>query len=228
MVAAVSTVGGYGQTVDVAGAVLSDPVMTTKHGIASLGQLFVSTNPTPGTALTYNAQTTFSATVPFLYLFNSSAVKNVYVDAIKIIMVTASAGSTSVNYAINLDTAARTFSPDNTLAITPVNTNALAGTASVLTVKAQNSGTASAVSAAASPKLIGRGNLGGLTILGDELVIDFGADDIAPYGSSATAGRKTSASPAFCLCPGFSLTMGLWLPAGASFTYELEMSHWER
>jgi len=234
-----NTTGGYGSPVDSGSVPLNNQVMPIKHGQSSLGQSFVATNATPGTALAYNVQASYSATVPFLYLFNTQATggKSVWLDYIKIICTTAPASAVNAFYAIILDTAARALSPDNTVAITPVNTNFALASANPtsLQIKAQNNATASAVAAAAAPRLLARGVLGGLPVVGDELIIDFGSDDIAPHAGLTAAqasapARKVSSSPAFCLCPGTSAIVHLWFPSNATtgLSYELEMSYWER
>jgi hypothetical protein len=236
MVAAYQAVAGYGTGVIDRGGVLQiDPVMSTKQGIADLGRQYVTTNATPGTPLLYPLTTAFSATTPSLYLFNGNALGAgvVYIDYVKLLVTQVPASTTVVNFAIIVDTAARAINTNNTVALSPVctltpsvNAPSIAG----LTVNAQNSATASVLAAATAPKLIGRGSLGGLPILGDELVIDFGVGDISPFSGAALAGRKVSSASAFSLQPQTSVTIHLWFTGNAAtaLTYELEIGHWER
>lgn len=204
---------------------------------SDLGNYFVSTNPTPGSALAYNVQSGYSATVPFAYLYNSasSGGKSVYLDYIKIICTTAPASGTQTYYALLADTIARTINTNNMTAITPVCPNVGSTNTPVLQVSTQTNGTASALAAASSnARLIGRGSISGVPIVGDEVIIDFGADSIEPdCGLTATAtvpGRSIAMSPQAILAPGNSLMVALWFPSNAStgLSYEFEMGHWEQ
>ena len=236
MVVAVSTVQGYGSPTDRLGIPISDPGIQAKFEMADLGLAFVTTNPTPGTALAYNVQASYSATVPFLYLANTSAFLRVYLDYIKLIVTTPAASGVQAYYALIADAAARALTLDNTVALTPVCSNMALSPVSALTVRAQNSGSASTLAASVAPRVVGRGALGGITIAGDELIIDFGAagGHQAHPGLTAaqatTPGCKVSGSPALILGPGQSLAMSLWFPSNSAtgLSYELEMSHQER
>lgn len=207
---------------------------------SDLGNYWVTTNPTPGTALAYNVQSSYSATAsPFLYFFNSASAggKSVYLDYVKIICTTAPASGTQAYYAFVADQAARAFSVDNTSSLTPVGPNQTTTNtaASILTVKAQNSATASTIAAASSGvRLVGRGSIGGIPVVGDELLIDVGPDAFGPYagGTAAltTPGRKVSATPSIILDPQACLMLTLWFPSNSAtgLSYELEIGHWEQ
>lgn len=206
---------------------------------SDLGYYWTTTNPTPGTALAYNVQASYTATgSPFLYLFNSASAggKSVYLDYIKIIVTTAAASGTQAYYACVADQAARALTVDHTSSLTPANPNqGVANTAaSVLTVNAQNSATASTLAAASSAvRIVGRGNLGGLTVVGDELLIDFGSNGPYPFNGATAAivnpGVKTSGTAPVILDPQACLMVTLWFPSNSAtgLSYELEMGHWE-
>lgn len=238
MTAVYQPTGGYGSGfVDRSGGVVSDAIMSTKHGIADLGQFFVTTNPTPGTALAYQIQTSFLDTAPILYLQNNDVVggKRVYVDYIKIVVSVAAAAGVNAFYAITTDQAPRALSTDHRTALTPVNPNTGSVSTSILLVNGQSNATASAYAAAASPRVMARGSFGGLTVVGDELIIDFGADDITPYSGLTAAqatcpGRKVSSSPPLVLAPQTCATVALWFPSNSAtgLSYELEIASWER
>jgi hypothetical protein len=208
----------------------------TKHLLADEGSYFIGTNPTPGTALAYNIQASFSDTVPFIYLANTDTVKRAYLDYIKIIVTTAAATGTQAYYAIKTDRAARALSANNTATIVPVSPNSDIANASVCTLNAQNNGTASAIGgASAAARVVARGSFGGLTIIGDELAIVCGSADPGSYAGLTAAqatcpGRKCSVSPPIVVGPGANLTVHLWFPGNATtgLSYEFEMGWAER
>ena len=222
------------------GSVIAELLSATKHGLADEGAYFVATNATPGTAQAYNIQASFSDTTPFMYLFNkdqpaNSANKRIYLDYVKIIVTTAAATGTQAYYAVKAD-AARAITTNNTATITAVNSNMDSGTQSIATLNAQNSGTASVIAAASSSaRIVARGGFGGITIVGDELVMMFGTCDPGAYpgltAAQATApGRKVSVSPPIILGPQQSATIQLWFPGNATtgLSYEFEAGWWER
>ena len=233
-----------------AGGLTTGPVDRLNHSIgvsagsmrwtqSDLGNYWVTTNPTPGTALAGAVSASYSATTPFLYLFNSASAggKSVYLDYIKLICTVAPASGTIAYYALVADQAARALSVDHTSALTPVGPNQTTSTtaASVLTVNAQNSATASTIAAASSAvRVVGRGAIGGIPVVGDELVIDFGPDAYLPYNGAtatvATPARRISGTAPVVLDPQACLMVALWFPSNSAtgISYELEMGHWEQ
>jgi hypothetical protein len=206
---------------------------------SDLGDYWTTTNPTPGSALAYNVQAAFSSVTPFLYLFNSASAGgvSVYLDYIKIIVTTAAASGTRAYYALIADQAARTLTTDHTSALTPAGPNQATANAaaSVLTVNAQNSATASVIAAASSAaRLVGRGSLGGATVAGDELIIDFGSNGPFAYNGATAAivnpSCQTSGTAPVILDPQACLMVALWFPNNVTtgLSYELEMGHWEQ
>lgn len=219
------------------GGQITESVVSTKQVLADEGGYFVATNPTPGTAFAYPVLAAFADTTPGIYMFNKDApanasAKRIYLDYIKIIVTTVPASTTSANFAIKLDSAARALTTDNTVSLIPANVNMDLGTASLALVKAQNSATASVIAAgSASSRLVSRGVLGGLPIVGDELVIAFGSVDPAgAYGATNVASRKVTSAPPVVIGPGQSLAFSLWFIGNAAtgLSYELEVGWWER
>ncbi len=222
------------------GGNMVENVIPTKHTLADEGSYFVSTNPTPGTALAYNVQASFSDTVPFIYIFNKSlpgdaANKRIFLDYIKLICTVAPASGTNAQFAAKSDSIARALTTNNTIAITPVNPNSDIGASSIATVNAQNSATASAIAAAsAGARTVARGSVGSIPIINDELVFIFGSMVDGAYpGSTAAqtiASRKVSVCPPLIIGPQQSLTAHLWFASNATtgLSYEFEMGHWER
>ena len=208
--------------------------------LADEGSLFVSTNPTPGTGLAGTVSATYSNPAPFAWLLNTAATGGVrcYLRQLKLIVTVAAASGTTVNYAILSDPTANALATNHMTAITPV--LACADTSlSVspkLQVYTQTSATASAITApSANAKVQARGSLGGLTIVGDELVINFGSGEVGPATALTAAqatypGRKATVAPPVVLGPGVNAFIYLWFANNSStgISYELEMTHYER
>jgi hypothetical protein len=214
-----------------------NPLVVSRHVLSDEGSYFVATNPTPGTALLQVLTTGFLDTTPALYMHNgdspsNAAAKRVYLDYIKFIVTTVPASTTQSNYTLVLDNVARTLSTDNTSKLTPKNTNMDSSSASVVDVlAAQNSATASVIAASSqSKRIVARGALGGIPILGDELVIQFGSNDVGSYGATAVASRKVSAAAPVILGPNHSLVLHQWWVGNAATAgqYEIELGWWER
>lgn len=209
----------------------------TSHAYADEGSYFAVTNPTPGTPLLFPITTAFSDAAPLLYILNQESPSNpaqpdVCIEQIKIIVTQVPATTTQVYYAVILDAVARPFTSDNTLSVVPAVSNYGASPRFTLPlIKAQNSATPSVLTASsASKRIIARGALGGLPILGDELAIAFGRGDVGGYGSSGTASRKASSAAAFEIAPGSSMALHVWFVGNATtaLTYELEVTGWVR
>ena len=123
----------------------------------------------------------------------------------------------------------RNASANNTT-LTPVNTNIDDSTASVAKIEAFSAAFLTLPAADATARTVARGVVGGLPILSDELVIQFGGIDMAAQGTSATAGRKVSVAPPIIVGPQQSATVHVWIPGNAvtAAQFEYEIGHWER
>lgn len=209
--------------------VVLNPVPDKKL-LADEGSYLVFTNPTPGTALAYPVTTAFADTACLVYIQNNDKLRNLWLDYIKVIVNTAAASGVQAYMAAKLDQAPRTFSTDNTTALTAVNTNSGVANPSNVLVKAQSSATASALSASSgAAKLVSRASTGGITIVGDELVYLFGSADTGAYPGLTAAqavapGRKVSVCSPVCIQPGHCFTAHVWFPSNATtgLSYELE------
>ena len=217
---------------------------TSRHKLADEGSYFVATNPTVGTGLAYPVTTVFSGTTAMFYLRNGAtagdmAAKRVYLDYIKIVVTVVPATTTVSGYAGVLDPgvarAAKSIQSgtlSNAAAITGVAPNSDMSSASVLdTFWAQSGGTALVLSAASgSAKTVTRGNLGGLPILGDELMIQFGQSDVGSYGATAVASRKVTQAAPVVIGPQASYAFHMFFTANATtgLSYEFEVGWWER
>jgi hypothetical protein len=203
------------------------------YGMAEEGSLIVATNPTVSTGMTFvTAQTAFSDTVPNFYIYNTEPVggRSLRLHYLKMITTAAGTSATAWHYAVILDQVGRAIGTDNTATITPVNPNGAATISAVPLIKVQNSATASAIAASsASKRLVARGCLGGLNIVGDTLQIYFG--EMTPSAMSATAvtqagqpGRRVDNSPPVMIPPGCSAVIHIWgVASAAAFSPEFEL-----
>ena len=109
-------------------------------------------------------------------------------------------------------------------------------TQSVCSINAQNSATASVLSASSgSARLVANASVGGIPVVGDELVLVCGPSDPGPYPGLTAAqavcpGRKVSCLPPVILGPNSALTLYAWFPGNATtgLSYEFEIGWWER
>lgn len=213
----------------------------TTHQICRDGALFVTTTATIDSALATDVKTAYDGTHPLLKIYNSDTVgatlaKQIELYRIKLICTVADASGTTVNYAGVLDQSFRTPSVNHVTRLTPVNTNTNYNTPSVAQIDMQNSATATTIPAATSAaRTACRGSMGGIMIVGDEIVIEFGGPDVG-YSAGLTAaeattpGHKSSSAPAVIIAPGWSFTLYTWYANNASTapSFELEMQHFER
>jgi hypothetical protein len=77
--------------------------------------------------------------------------------------------------------------------------------------------------------------VGGIPVVGDELVLVCGPVDPGAYAGltaaqAVCAGRKVSCLPPIILGPNSALTLYAWFPGNAatSLSYEFEVGWWER
>lgn len=219
------------------GEVYGNTLISTRHALSDEGTYLLATNPTVSTGFTWVlAQTAFSDTTPNFYIYNGETPSNansksIYIDYLKLITTTAATASTAIHFAFILDTVARNLSTDNTQTITPVSPNGNTSIILLPTVKVQNSATASVIVASSPNKrIVSRGVLGGLNVVGDELQINFGSLDAGAQSATTAAegagqpGRRVTCSSPIIIGAGQSLTGHFWLPAStASINPEMEL-----
>jgi hypothetical protein len=204
-----------------------------QFGYAEEGSLYVATNPTISTGVAWvAAQTAYGATAPNFHIRNTDAVggKSVRLQSLKLIATAAATGTTAVHYAVTMDPTARAIATDNTAAITPVNCNGGVTGAPPVLVNAQSNTSVSVLAAAsAGNRVLARGTLGGLNIVGEEFYLSFGA----PIGGAMTPtavdaagqpGRRVAVAPAIIIPPQASCTIHFWsVGASASIAPEFEL-----
>jgi len=204
------------------------------YGYAEEGSLLVATSPTVGTGLTgVTAQTAFNATGPSTYVYNNEPMggKSLYILSLKQIASAAATSSTVHYYACVLDPTYRAITTDNfATAIVPVNPNGNASVSVAPVIKFQSSATVSVIAAASgSARVVGRGQLGALNIVGDEFIINFGRGDHFGHPGLTAAqvsqnSKRVANSPPVIVPPGGTFTIHQWaLAQGASASPEFEL-----
>ena len=219
------------------GDVMAQPVITKKHVLADEGTYFVCTNPTPGTAIAGPIISAYSSTGPWFVFQNNNpaGAARAYLDYLKIIVTTVAASGTQAYFSVVRDQISRALTTDNTTTATPVNVNGDSGNQSKCIFKYD--ATTINVAAAATPQaaVVARAATGGIGVIGDELVLDFGATDPSPYSGltaaqATCAARKVSVCPPVIVAPQQQIFFNMWFPSNAStgLSYEFELGFWER
>lgn len=204
-----------------------------QYDLAEEGALFVATNPTISTGMTWvAAQTAFSDTAPNFHIRNAATAggKSVRLHSLKMIATAAATSATAIHYAVIMDVVLRAIGTNNTAAIVPVNVNGNVGNSLDVLVNVQNSATVSAITASsASKRIVARGCLGGLNIAGEEMQICFGdpiggSSVFTAVSAAGQPGRRSTAAPAVVIPPQGTATIHIWMPASsASFDPEFEL-----
>lgn len=212
------------------------------HQLSRDGLMYYAATPTPGTAFATDVKIAFDPLVPFMYMYNGDTVgaaasRSVELVSVKLICTVAAASSTNFRFGGQLDNVIRTPTTDNMTALAPKCPNGNVSTASALAgtsglIKMQSSGTASAAPAAsANVRTIGRGSMGGITLVNDEFTIMFGR---LPAGGTpgltaaqaTCAGSKVSYTAPVIIPPGWSFYLYTWYASnavtGPSFEAEVQ------
>jgi len=164
------------------------------------GSFFIGRTPTPGTGVSSTIRTTFSDTVPIIVMNNSSSTKSAYLLSAKFIVTVAGASGTTWQMAVKIDTVNRAIGTNNMTAFTPVCPNG-AGNTSAVSFSYQSSSTASAVTAASQSAFVAaEASLGGLSIVGDTYMLEFGQQVLAGI-PGLTAAQATCPGVKVCSCP---------------------------
>jgi hypothetical protein len=215
---------------DLTSVVMGGPM----SALAAEGSYFRATNPTFGTGIAMGIQTTWSATANVLMLIRNTAAASgptIYMDYIKLICTAAGLTTTAADLGLIIDTANR-FSTGGTL-LTAVNANSGSVVASIADIRF---GIVTAL-AAVAPRQLSRDRVktqaAPCWTVGDEIVINFGANDTFGGLTSGGAGAifPVGVGPV-ALGPGgnHSLLVHMWNTANATTapSWEVEVGWWER
>lgn len=207
---------------------------------ADEGSYFVATTPTPGTGIIGAASSVAADALAFikadLYIENTGASgaapdnKRIYLDYLKLIVVTAGAASSTLHYTTHVDTCATSRYTSGGTAITPLNVFEPSSST-------QNSLIyfgALVIAAGNSCRLIGNGLLRQhIEIAGDTYIINFGGDSSAAGIGSDMAGT-TSPIVTVNHCPVVippkcCFQLLTWAASKTTgTTYEMELGYWVR
>lgn len=210
-------------------------VVPTKHLIAEEGSYFVTTNPTPGTTVAAAVQAAFSDTVAAFVIRNTdvSGGKSIFLDYIKLMVSVAPASAVSAQYAGKLEPSTPRAATAGNAAPVPQNANGGVATKAMAAIDAFTGAAFLTVPAASTnARLVSRGALRGvIPVVGDELVLGFGAVDPAGgAGGPSTGSRQGGNAAPVVIPPGGSYTLHVWFPSNATtgLSAEYEIGHWER
>lgn len=214
------------------------PALEKKYGIVEHGNYYTTNNPTPGTAIAFPVNATYDVTKPWFVFQNNHGVggPDAYLDYLKLQVTVAAASGTSFNLAIWRDTigAGALVTTDHLVNQAPVNVNGAKNIGTPSRFLYQTGATATVVGAMGkSAQLVACGSAGGLTIVSDELVFDFGGPQAFYSGLTAVQatapGRKGSALPPLVVGPQQQLFGYIWALNNAvtGLSAEFEFTHWE-
>lgn len=213
----------------------------TKHALADEGSYFVWSNQSPGTTVAEQAlKTAFSNTVGIAHIFNKESVndplaKAIYLDYVKLILAsTAPTATVSLEFVIALDNISREPATANRTLLAGVNMRGSRG--SIAQVSQYLAAQPFTVAAPSTNVRYVRAHIPtGLGITGDEYIVKFGGEDLAPSAgltaTRATApGRFIGYAPPVVIEPGWSAVIHRWwlTEATTAPTFELEIGGWER
>jgi hypothetical protein len=206
-------------------------LMDNHSSLADEGSYFKLVNATPSTAITHAATQSFAGTAALFTINNTNAAggKRIFLDYVRLIVVTTPTTASSCQLVVTLDPASR-YSSGGT-SITPTNVNmdssrASGGTcffgAVVLTAETVNTRRISrfSVKTQATPCLT----------VGDIISVDCGehSSAAAPLAGSTPQVLPCSIGPAI-IGGGQALNFHLFYPAATvAPTYEFEIGYWER
>lgn len=212
-------------------------LLSPRAALVAAGAGFTVTNPTPGTAIAYANQTSYSATANGLFsISNNNAVggKNIILDTLTLVQTaTAPTGTLVARFEVFGESGIVALS-GNAAARTPVNLLGNASNVTGATVTSFAAGAATVPAAVGTRRLLGviAADIG-VSVIHDSWVLDFGADPVAKVG--LTAARATDpactvvAAPQIVIAPQYSVWINSWTLTGAANvpSYEFQLNYFE-
>lgn len=208
------------------------PSVQTKHPLADEGSYFVCNNAQTGLA-TAAAPTAFSATNPFILIYNGGApsddfAKRIYVDYIALITTAIGTAAANVQFAVTVDRGNRYTSggTDLTANIKGINQSTSIGT---VTRAYGGNITASAATANARTVVGNRFMKGAIPVAGDTYTVRFGTTDVCDFIGVSTIVFTTNNVGPCVIGPDESFLLHLWFTSqSAASSYQPEIGWWER
>lgn len=215
------------------GSITTIGLVRKQTGLAAEGSYFTVNNAQTGLA-TAAAPTTFSATNPFVLIYNTdsptnSNYKRIELDILTLIATAAGTAGASVQFAVTIDSGNRYSSGGTNLTANIVNPNMDAPTrSSVANVYAGNV-TAAAATAAARTVVGNRFCKAAIPVAGDTYSVNFGGvEGVQAIGVSTVVFSSNNVPPVI-IGPNQSALVHLWLPSqSAASSYAPELSWFER
>lgn len=207
------------------------PAVLTKHPLADEGSYF-TTNGAQTAQATAATPTAFSATNPFLVIYNRSDPSDdfgqrIYLDYMTLIATVAGTAGVNVQFAITIDAGNRYTSggielTPNIVTVGPTSTSTLAR------VFAGNI-TAAAASNLAKTVVGNRFMKGAIPAAGDTYTVRFGSASAIDMIGVSTNVFSTNNLPPVIIGPNQCALLHLWLPSqSAASSYLPELGWWER
>ena len=207
------------------------PSVLLKHPLVDEGSYFTCNNAQTGLA-TAAAPTAFSATNPFLLIYNPSRpsddfAQRIYIDYLMLLATAAGTGGTSLQMAVTRDNSNRYVSGGTELTLGITNTGPTSQ-ASIAKVYCGNI-TASAATASAKTLVGNRFVKGAIPVAGDQYTFRSGSASMADGITISTIMANVQNLPPIVLGSDESLLVHLWLPAqSAASSFAPELGWWER
>lgn len=208
------------------------PLGTDAHGIVAEGNYFTVNNAQTGIA-TASAPTSFSATNPFIVIYNKGVAggPSIYLDFATLMPTAAGTNGTALLAAVTMDFGGNRYSSGGTVMTTSiVNPNGnSSNNASVAQVYAGNITASSATSQART--IVGQRVLKtAIPAVNDMYTIKFGGNEvITSSGPTAAVAFTTVGAPKLVIPPQGSALIHLWLPSqSAASSYAPELGWYER
>jgi len=219
------------------GEVAVNSYLSKKHAPAGEGSYFSTVTTPLGAVVIVPIVTAYANTAGCFWFQNNNAAggPNAYLDYLKLVCQIVPASTTQFGYAIIRDVAqplsgSAYLTTNHVGTAQPANTSGT-GPQSKCLVGYSTSATATVnLAPTANAAVISTGALGGLPIIGDELIIDFGGDQAVSYGATSIASRKVSPTPAIVVAPGQQIMIVPWFVGNAATgaKFDLEFTHIER
>lgn len=215
------------------GAIYTNPLVRKTHNLADEGSYFTANNAQTGIVPTYG--TAFSATLPFITIYNNSALRT-YVDYAALVAIAAGACTTTAGYialALATDTGNRYSSGGTNLTSSLVSNGVTVGSNPGLTIFC---GAITATAAVAARNIVGVRNLRPnvsttvINVVGDMNLLNFGGvEGSAGSITIANANIMPQALPAWVIGPNQTGLLYLWFPvmtAPSAATFAPEIGLW--
>lgn len=204
----------------------------TKHPLADEGTYFTTNNAQTGIA-SAAAPVAFSATAPFLLIYNTAAptddfAPRLYLDYLMLLATAPGTGGTSVQFAITIDRGSRYVSGGTEITANIRGVNQAVSRATLAKVYA---GAITAAAATANARTIvgNRWMKGAIPVIGDQYAVRFGNTDSPDILSASTILFSNNNVQPIVVGPDESALVHLILPAqSAPSSYAPELSWWER